>query len=349
MNLKPLFLGTFFGIFLSGLTYFLFIQPTWHNQQKTILQTQASQQAELLEATRKSGLLVMMSNLLESVHAELDQNPERSLSEATLGRIAALSEDLDPRPFHYFESDTLSDSSYSVERGQLFWQLYQLQIDSVTFEKIKQHTSFARADLGGKAIPGVNLSGADLRGANFKKAVLDSANFQEADLRAASFWGANLGKANFRKARLNQADLSWAELQYADFREADCKGAAMLAAKLNHADLRGTHLHYSFLSGALFNEANLEGATVFYSDLRRSSFRGAILFNTDIRDSYFHETVLTNTDLRGAKFNRVRVEEENWLDKLSTVNAQGVEEIQKGYLIEKDKTGRAAYTLKELP
>ena len=349
MNPKILFLGTLIGIFLSCLIFLLFLQPTWQKQQKNLLQTQKTLHAELLEATRKRGMVTMMSNLLETVNKELDKSPKQSLSEQTIGRIAALSEDLDVRPYHYFEADTSRDSSYSIERGQLFWQLYQLQLDSITFEEIKEQTTFARADLEGKEMPGINLSGADLRGANFKKAILDSANFQGADLRAANFWGAKLDKADFRNAKLNQADLSWAELHYADFREADCKGSALVAAKLNHADLRGTHLHYSFLSGALFNEADLEGAIVFYTDLERASFRGANLYQTDIRDSYLHETVLTDANLQDAKFNRVRIEDANWLSQLSSWNAQGVAEIQKGYLMEKDKTGRAAYTLKELP
>ncbi|MEM6633742.1 MAG: pentapeptide repeat-containing protein [Bacteroidota bacterium] len=345
---KILLMGTLLGIFLSGLVYFLFAQPSWKRQQIALQKSQERHQAALIEAIRKNGLVVRMSNLMETINQELNQSPDRSLSEVTISRIAALSTDLDIRPYYYFQADTLRDSSYSVERGQLLWLLYQMQIDSHSFAKIKQQSTFARADLAGKKLDSIDLSGAYLRGAHFKKASLVGAKFQGADLRAANFWGANLYKADFRKASLHQADLSWASLHYSDFREAVCRGSTMDAAQLNHADLRKAIMHNSSLEGAIFNQANLEEVRLFYTDLEGASFWKANMYKADVQHSYFYDTQFTEADLREANFDRARVEDKNWLAQLSNWNAQGVEEIQTRFQVEEDNSGRAKYRIRVL-
>ena len=65
---------------------------------------------------------------------------------------------------------------------------------------------------------GCDLSGADLRGANFT----------DADLKGANLHGANLSRANLSGANLSNADLFGANLSRADLTGADLTGAVYL-------------------------------------------------------------------------------------------------------------------------
>jgi len=88
------------------------------------------------------------------------------------------------------------------------------------------------------------LLGADLQGANLKRADLYSANLQEADLRGANLTGAYLEDANLRGADLSGANLTRAKLTGANLRGAyfersDLRGADLRGARFGDADLRG--------------------------------------------------------------------------------------------------------------
>lgn len=77
----------------------------------------------------------------------------------------------------------------------------------------------------------MDLSGRDLRQANFDNVNLRLVNFRETDLRHASLWGANVSDADFTGADLRGADL---------FR-ANCEHVFLWGASLEDAKLGGTN------------------------------------------------------------------------------------------------------------
>ena len=80
--------------------------------------------------------------------------------------------------------------------------------------------------------------------------ILSGVNLSGADLEGADLSGVNLEGANLRYANLSGADLRGANLRYANLRG---------------ADLRGADLRYANLSGAYLSGANLEGANLDFS------------------------------------------------------------------------------------
>ena len=72
------------------------------------------------------------------------------------------------------------------------------------------------ADLSEADLSGADLSGADLSGANLSDADLSGADLREADLREADLSRAYLGGADLSGANLSDADLSWVNLSDAD-------------------------------------------------------------------------------------------------------------------------------------
>ncbi len=115
-----------------------------------------------------------------------------------------------------------------------------------------------RADLTGRTIDSVDLSGVDLRWAILRDTVWTGARLAGALLTAADLRGAVL-----RDADLNDARLVFAKLQGADLRGADLRGARLVhSVGFNELDLPrafvAANLSGATLEGAQFDES-LEG------------------------------------------------------------------------------------------
>jgi uncharacterized protein YjbI with pentapeptide repeats len=115
----------------------------------------------------------------------------------------------------------------------------------------------------GQNLRDVDLSGATLRDASFKRADLSGADLSGADARDSMFVSAVLHGTRFDDASLVRADLTKAELQGASLRNADLTRARMFRANLSSADLTGARLDGADLLKADFSEAVwIDGVTV---------------------------------------------------------------------------------------
>jgi uncharacterized protein YjbI with pentapeptide repeats len=108
----------------------------------------------------------------------------------------------------------------------------------------------------------VDLSDADLRGA---------------DLGGDNMYGADLSHANLSGTDLRGADLDGAELANADLSNADLSNAHLRSADLVSADLSNDNLSKTDLSNAVLGKANLKG-----DDLRSTNLVGADLGSADL-------------------------------------------------------------------
>jgi len=87
-----------------------------------------------------------------------------------------------------------------------------------------------------------DLSGADLRAADYSNVNPDQANLKGAFLYKANLSGVNLARANLAEAILIGADLGGANLRRANLVRADLRGANLIGADLRGADLSGAIL-----------------------------------------------------------------------------------------------------------
>jgi uncharacterized protein YjbI with pentapeptide repeats len=135
----------------------------------------------------------------------------------------------------------------------------------------------------------VNLSFANLREANLRRANLTGANLREADLSGAILNVANLREADLSGATLRGAILNVANLTEADLRQADLRQADLRVATLNDA-----YLFKADLSGAILSGAKLIAADLFKADLSGADLSGVNLFAARLVDTH-----LTGADLTG--------------------------------------------------
>jgi len=99
------------------------------------------------------------------------------------------------------------------------------------------------------------------------------------DLTKADLSGADLKWADLRKANLRGADLSGANLREADLSWANLREASLSAADLSGANLRWASLSGADLSGANFSKADLGEANLTKARLSETNFGAACLRN----------------------------------------------------------------------
>lgn len=136
-----------------------------------------------------------------------------------------------------------------------------------------------------------NLSGFDLRYADFRGSNLSYANLSYADVRFAKFNNADLHNAYLRGANLYCADLYGADLHGADLHDADIRCADLNCANLIRADIRcanmdSTNLCGANLCGADLRYTNLYSANLRYANLNGIKISGANLNNADISGAH---------------------------------------------------------------
>jgi len=113
----------------------------------------------------------------------------------------------------------------------------------------------------------IDLSKANLRGANFFQANLSGARLFGSNLSQASLIGANLSGADLTCANLSEASLHMADLSKADFLGADLKGAKVGLL----TDLRGTKLKVARnVTQEQIDSAKVSRATELPAGLKRA-------------------------------------------------------------------------------
>ncbi|WP_191838651.1 pentapeptide repeat-containing protein [Catellatospora chokoriensis] len=123
----------------------------------------------------------------------------------------------------------------------------------------------------------ISLFAADLRWANLSAALLTGAFMAKADLRDAVLSNADLNTAELLDADLSRANLRAAHLRGANLAGANLAGADLSSADLTIADLAGADLRGANLSGANLAGADLRGANLSGVDMSRADLTGAVL------------------------------------------------------------------------
>ncbi|MEQ9368976.1 MAG: pentapeptide repeat-containing protein [Coleofasciculus chthonoplastes F3-SA18-01] len=153
-----------------------------------------------------------------------------------------------------------------------------------------------KLDLSNADIAGANLTEANLQDANLTEANLQGAKLFKANLQGAKLFKANLEGAFLWEAKLQDAVLQGARLREANLFKANLEGAFLCQAKLPDSDLREANLKRTNFGGA-----NLYQAVLFQANLERANLNGAILQEANFRE----------TNLQGADFGNANLNEAN--------------------------------------
>jgi uncharacterized protein YjbI with pentapeptide repeats len=170
-------------------------------------------------------------------------------------------------------------------------------------------TLLTEASLWGADLRGADLRRAVLHGADLRRAKLHGADLSEAKLRGTNFGWAKLHGADLRKAELHGADLHRAELHGVDLSRAELHGVDLSRAELHGAELPRAKLH-----GAVLHDAELYGARLWaqwpdIANLWAAAFEGGNLWGAELVacdmqgariGADFRKATVELCDLRGA-------------------------------------------------
>lgn len=295
-----------------------------------------AEQTAQIKNLQAQNLMSAMNELLEELEEEVQQTPERIVSDQMVARIAALSFSM--KPYKSLEGDSVSEKVYSPERGQLLIALARMNIDSSSFENIKAQSDFSGADLRRSDFAGMDLKGLKAKRAIFDEAKLEGTNFSKADLEASSFWAAYMNHAVFDSANLKWCNLSWADMNFASMKHCDFFGSDFASAKLQEADLSYASLKRADLEGANMAKIKFVGAFLRNTGMRKANLTGA-----DFTNSVMTESVYTGADLTGVNITNAVLNRDAWFEKMTDWNVGGIEEIKLKYDKVEDTSGRAKW------
>jgi uncharacterized protein YjbI with pentapeptide repeats len=115
----------------------------------------------------------------------------------------------------------------------------------------------------GQDLANVDLTGATLRDASFKRSDLSGAILADADARRAKFVSTTMRKTVLDRANLVRADLTSADLTGASLKNADLTSTKLYGANLSGADLTGARINDTDLLKAVLDEAIwIDGTTI---------------------------------------------------------------------------------------
>jgi uncharacterized protein YjbI with pentapeptide repeats len=298
------------------LTSILACIGTWlvvnQNQLMKNQNTLIERQMALDEASRRSALVMLMSNIMDKVDDEIkDQKNELyknglskaevdtvkfSLSQSLIGQIAALSHSF--KPYKYMEADTMIKWPLSPERGQLLITLSLLPLDTSSLNKIFLASNFRSADVMYANLSYKKLKNIDLSKANLHQVNLNGSDLSDSNLTLADFTSSSLIETNFSNARMNGAKLVDCVLHGANFKNADLSfldglGCVNCPVKEDTVVIKGADLKGSDLRGASFVGANLSRANLSETTLGRFVLPEIGIWN---------ETSFIDADLNGVDF-----------------------------------------------
>jgi TIR domain/Pentapeptide repeats (8 copies) len=129
--------------------------------------------------------------------------------------------------------------------------------------------------------------------------------FVDVNLTRANLRGADLHNVEFDNAVLNQTDFSGANLTGAHFEAADLK-----ETDLRNANLDGAHFLYANLSGAnlegaILTNTNLVSVNLKCADMGRAKLMGAYLLDADLTDANLTNSVVGVSPIGETDFARV--------------------------------------------
>lgn len=181
--------------------------------------------------------------------------------------------------------------------------LFRLNQGALLWNKWRQQNLLVKPDLtnlefGRKSLQGVNLSRANLAGANLAGVDLWKANLVLADLT-----NADLSKARLRDANLIRANLSGARLQEVNLLGANLNDSQLRDADFNRADLSLAHFQGANLAGASLVQANVIETDLRFANLSRSNLSGVTMFHTQALGTKFENVVFTGARIQDWNIN----------------------------------------------
>ncbi len=230
-----------------------------------------------LKVTLLSGcLLVLLSfGVIRGMPAESSIAPEMTGSDIRRWAAQGL-QSLGYRPYADVTEASFSPLPAHDLRGA---NLREARLHNAVLDRVQA----GRAVFVSTDARSINLSSADLHGADLSYGIFEGAVLSNAKLLGASMYAIDLRDAQLLRTDLSRADVRDAKLERAFLALANLNDADFSAAKLVGANLTGAQLKGGIFLDTNFKNADLRGAVLTGAVVREASFEGANFEGADLR------------------------------------------------------------------
>lgn len=262
--------------------FFLYQQNLLFKNQNDLFKTQnerIDQQTKLLEASRRSSQMFIMSEVLSDLNDETRNayGDTLEISRGLIGRISALSRSM--KPYYFLEDSLIIDKKISPERGQLLIALLSVRISEDQLSEIIDNGIFDYAELEGitvrnKDLTDIKLNEAKLSRSVFLNTILDVDGLGGANLTDCQFVdcsikhapgainGANFANSLFESGEISSQELETREVDFSHstFHEILIKG------QFSSSSFKEVRFLNSTMEGVDFFSCDFSGSTFWFSD-----------------------------------------------------------------------------------
>ncbi|MCB9262533.1 MAG: pentapeptide repeat-containing protein [Flavobacteriales bacterium] len=314
----------FSALFITLLTKNKMLQLNAQQSEKRATDLQA-----ISDSITSQNQAVILNEIINQLR--LESGNGKIISDHAIERISALTATL--KPSRQFDGDSLTEKSYSPEKGQLLLAILMMNLDSNSFKKIKQKVSFAQAYLPRANLQKMDLSGIDLSNSYLKSAEMDEVNLSGSNLKEANIWGANLRQSVFDSSNMNRCILSWSNLEYSSLIGCNMNAAESENTNFTFSNVSLAKASFSNLNYSNFSYAQLKGANLDWSKLKMVNFD-----KTDLSSSSIINADISHSNIFSAILNEIQVNK-SWLEDLCKWEISNSEQIQQEYQIRTDSSG----------
>lgn len=206
------------------------------------------------------------------------------------------------------------------EKGVLFHALIHLNLDSLSFAKIKSNISFSGADLSNSKLQDKDLSGLDLSYANLKNAKLDYSKFDFTNFKGANLENASLNYCSMKDCKMMSTNLSWALLNSVNLEN----------SRIDSSDLTSTSIFNSNLKKVFITHSHLLNTILIGSDLGLTTIISSKIYNSNLAKTNLLGSNILNSDFSNVKFDSTMVNEK-FIDNLFERGNKNIRFINQNY------------------
>jgi len=318
-----------FSIFI-----FFVIREYNHRKQedkKLAKENKIIENAKLIKATRTPQLISIYDAISRELNNDYGNDGIRNISSELKGRIISLSNKL--TPYIYIKEGEIITQELSPERGELFLNLHESNLEYDTFYEIVTEANFTYSD----------FSNLDLSYIDFSKSIfgIETEFNNEVRLLLSTKKTIDFSYSNFRGAKLDNTTL-YGTFSYCDFRDINSIGLRILWSSFIQSNFDNAKIGECVFKNASFNNSSFKNASLggikayeqgfFNCDLRGVNFENSTISGGKEEftfDNCFFSSSITffNYKLNVDHFSTIYIEADPFLDGYDNVYPLNVYEV----------------------
>ncbi len=218
-------------------------------------------QNRLIEAERRSSLLLLLNNIFDTIDDELKKDDiDNELSQPLIARIISISYSLIPYN-RLLDNGEFDKYKFSPEKGLLLSTLVNSEISDKSMRKIFKKADFTYSDFSNQNLKFAKLDSIDLSNSNFCRTNLEMAYLRGSFLHDCIFHETILFDTKLQSAEINST-----------FIDCNMREANLTQTNFLRSHFYGCHLDQAIFKSSYLNQIKADSISIKHSDFIHADF-----------------------------------------------------------------------------